>query len=112
MPRCWPHPGSRRCSRAPCARIWMDRRCAMGDLLQHGTLPGTFPGLDQRVHGAPLAYLDNAATTHMPSPVLAAMREFEARSRANIHRGVHTLSERATAAFEDARATLKRFTGA
>lgn len=84
----------------------------MGDLLQHGTLPGTFPGLDQQVRGEPLAYLDNAATTHMPSAVLAALSDFEARSRANIHRGVHTLSERATAAFDEARATLKQFAGA
>jgi cysteine desulfurase / selenocysteine lyase len=84
----------------------------MGDLLQTTTLPGTFPGLAQRVNGEPLAYLDNAATTHMPLAVLDAMREFELHSRANIHRGVHTLSQRATDAFEAARSTLARFIGA
>jgi cysteine desulfurase / selenocysteine lyase len=84
----------------------------MGDLLQTTTLPGTFPGLAQRVNGETLAYLDNAATTHMPVAVLDAMREFELRSRANIHRGVHTLSQRATDAFEEARTALKRFVGA
>jgi cysteine desulfurase/selenocysteine lyase len=84
----------------------------MGDLLQQTTLPGTFPGLAQDVNGAALAYLDNAATTHMPLAVLDAMREFEATSRANIHRGVHTLSQRATDAYEFARDALKRFIGA
>ena len=84
----------------------------MGDLLQKTTLPGTFPGLAQTVNGAALAYLDNAATTHMPLAVLEAMREFETTSRANIHRGVHTLSQRATDAYERAREGLKRFIGA
>jgi cysteine desulfurase/selenocysteine lyase len=84
----------------------------MGDLLQKTTLPGTFPGLAQTVNGAPLAYLDNAATTHMPQVVMEAMREFETTSRANIHRGVHTLSQRATDAYERAREDLKRFIGA
>jgi cysteine desulfurase/selenocysteine lyase len=84
----------------------------MGDLLQKTTLPGTFPGLAQEVNGAALAYLDNAATTHMPQAVLDAMREFETTSRANIHRGVHTLSQRATDAYERAREDLKRFIGA
>ena len=84
----------------------------MGDLLQTTSLPGTVPGLDQRVNGAALAYLDNAATTHMPAVVAEAMREFERHSRANIHRGVHTLSQRATDAFEAARTALKQFVGA
>lgn len=84
----------------------------MGDLLQKTTLPGTFPGLAQEVNGTALAYLDNAATTHMPLAVLEAMREFETTSRANIHRGVHTLSQRATDAYERARDDLKRFIGA
>ncbi len=71
-----------------------------------------FPVLQQRIHGAALAYLDNAATTQMPLPVLSAMRQFEETQRANIHRGVHTLSQRATDAFEQARSDLKRFIGA
>jgi len=84
----------------------------MGDLLSPRTLAGGFDGLAQRVHDAPLAYLDNAATTHMPVAVREAMEAFERRNRANIHRGVHTLSERATEDFEQARTTLKRFVGA
>lgn len=71
-----------------------------------------FPVLAQTVHGHPLAYLDNAATTQVPRQVLAAMRRFEEFERANIHRGVHTLSQRATDAFEQARTTLERFVGA
>ena len=84
----------------------------MGELLASRALAGTFDGLAQRVHGQPLAYLDNAATTHMPQSVRQAMEAFEVASRANIHRGVHTLSQRATDAFEQARATLMRFLGA
>lgn len=83
----------------------------MGDRL--ATLEaGCFEGLAQRVHGAPLAYLDNAAITHMPLAVRQAMDAFEQRDRANIHRGVHALSQRATDAFEAARAALKGFAGA
>lgn len=84
----------------------------MGDRLQLDSLTGGFPALAQRIHGHPLAYLDNAATTQMPLAVLAAMHEFETRDRANIHRGVHTLSQRATDAYEAARATIARFAGA
>ena len=84
----------------------------MGELLASRALAGAFDGLAQQVHGQPLAYLDNAATTHMPQSVRQAMEAFELASRANIHRGVHTLSQRATDAFEQARATLKRFLGA
>jgi cysteine desulfurase/selenocysteine lyase len=84
----------------------------MGDMLKPASVASQFPGLAQRVNGQPLAYLDNAATTHMPRPVLDAMQAFEERSRANIHRGVHTLSQRSTDAFEAARETLKRFVGA
>lgn len=84
----------------------------MGDLLQKTTLPGTFPGLAQQVNDTALAYLDNAATTHMPLVVQEAMREFETTSRANIHRGVHTLSQRATDAYENAREDVKHFIGA
>ena len=73
---------------------------------------GSFEVLAQRVNGAPLAYLDNAATTHMPRSVREAMEAFEVRDRSNIHRGVHALSQRATDAFEAARAAVRRFVGA
>ena len=84
----------------------------MPDSLPLAVAADAFPVLAQTVHGHPLAYLDNAATTQVPRPVLAAMRRFEEFERANIHRGVHTLSQRATDAFEQARTTLKRFVGA
>lgn len=72
----------------------------------------TFPILRQRVGGHPLAYLDNAATTQKPSPVIDAVARFYREDNANIHRGVHALSQRATSAYEDARATVARFLGA
>ena len=71
-----------------------------------------FPILAQRIHGQELAYLDNAATTQTPLAVQQAQLDFERQDRANIHRGVHTLSQRATDAFEAARTTLHRFIGA
>jgi cysteine desulfurase/selenocysteine lyase len=61
------------------------------------------------VHGKPLVYLDNAATTQKPLAVLDAMRAFELRDYANIHRGVHALSQRATDAFEAAREKVAAF---
>ncbi|CAG1012808.1 cysteine desulfurase / selenocysteine lyase [Burkholderiaceae bacterium] len=93
----------------PAAAATADRPVAALDV---HTLRARFPVLAQRINGAPLAYLDNAATTQTPLDVLAAMTAFEQHDRANIHRGVHTLSQRATDAFEGARATLKRFVGA
>ena len=81
-------------------------------LAQHAALRAQFPILKQPINGQPLVYLDNAATTQMPLAVLDAVRQFETHDRANIHRGVHTLSQRATDAFEQARTTLKRFVGA
>ena len=88
----------------------------MGEPLYHdaglAALRAQFPQLAENVNGAPLAYLDNAATTQMPLAVLGALRGFDAQARANIHRGVHTPSQRATEAFEQARATLKRFVAA
>ncbi len=71
-----------------------------------------FPVLDQSVHGKPLAYLDNAATSQTPKAVLDAMRAFYEQDRSNVHRGVHLLSERATKAFEDAREKVRTFIGA
>lgn len=68
-----------------------------------------FPILNQRVNGVALAYLDNAATTQVPRSVITAMSQFEQHDRANIHRGVHTLSQRATDDFEAARANVKKF---
>ncbi len=71
-----------------------------------------FPALHQKVHGKPLVYLDNAASAQKPRQVIDTLAEFYARDYANVHRGVHTLSERATARFEAARDKVRRFLNA
>ena len=71
-----------------------------------------FPILRQTVHGKPLVYLDNAATTQKPRAVLDALTAYYREDNANVHRGVHLLSERATQAFEDARVAVQRFINA
>ena len=71
-----------------------------------------FPALHQQVYGKPLVYLDNAATTQKPQVVIDALRHYYERDNANVHRGVHALSEKATAAFEGARKTVQRFLNA
>jgi cysteine desulfurase/selenocysteine lyase len=68
-----------------------------------------FPILARAVHGKPLVYLDNAATTQKPQAVLDALTRYYTESNANVHRGVHQLSERATEAFEAARERVRRF---
>ena len=68
-----------------------------------------FPILDQQVNGHPLVYLDNAATTQKPACVIEAVRNYYCRDNANVHRGVHALSDRATQAFEQARETVAGF---
>lgn len=71
-----------------------------------------FPALHQQVHGKPLVYLDNAATTQKPQVVIDALRHYYERDNSNVHRGVHALSERATLGFEKARKTVQRFLNA
>ena len=71
-----------------------------------------FPILRTSAHGKPLVYLDNAATTQKPQAVLDALADYYAKSNANVHRGVHYLSGRATDLFEEARAKVARFIGA
>ncbi len=71
-----------------------------------------FPILARRVHGRPLAYLDNAATTQKPRAVLDAVRRFYEERNANVHRGAYALSAEATEAYEGARARVARFLGA
>jgi cysteine desulfurase/selenocysteine lyase len=71
-----------------------------------------FPILTQRIHGKPLVYLDNAATTQKPQSVIDAMVRSYAEDNANIHRGVHLLSERATQAYEQARVKVQKFLNA
>ncbi len=71
-----------------------------------------FPILKEKVNGKPLVYLDNAATSQKPEKVIEAIRRFYVHDCANIHRGVHLLSERATLAYEDARRRTQRFLNA
>jgi cysteine desulfurase / selenocysteine lyase len=71
-----------------------------------------FPALQQLVHGKPLAYLDNAASSQSPVAVHDAVAEQQRRNHSNVHRGVHQLSERSTAAFEGAREKVRRFVNA
>ncbi len=73
---------------------------------------GDFPALHQQVHGKPLVYLDNGATSHKPQAVIDAVSNYYRRDNSNVHRGVHALSERATQAYEAARDTVQRFVGA
>jgi cysteine desulfurase/selenocysteine lyase len=71
-----------------------------------------FPILERKIKGNPLVYLDNAATTQKPQVVLDALMHYYTNENANIHRGIHTLAEEATAAFEDTRNTVQKFINA
>jgi cysteine desulfurase/selenocysteine lyase len=71
-----------------------------------------FPILRQKVHGKPLVYLDNAATTQKPQAVIDAINRYYLLDNSNVHRGVHLLSERATQQYEDARAKVRHFLNA
>jgi cysteine desulfurase/selenocysteine lyase len=71
-----------------------------------------FPILDRTVNGRPLVYLDSGASSQRPIAVLRAVEEYETHSHANIHRGVHALSQAATEAFEGARERVRRFINA
>ena len=67
-----------------------------------------FPALNQIVHGHPLVYLDNGATTHKPQQVIDAISHYYAIQNSNIHRGVHYLSQQATDAYEASRETVRK----
>src|SRR5437660_10547732 len=71
-----------------------------------------FPILHRQVHGKPLVYLDNAATTQKPQAMIDRVSRYYAEENANVHRGVHWLSERATEEYEGARAAIQRFVNA
>jgi cysteine desulfurase/selenocysteine lyase len=65
-----------------------------------------FPILSRKIHGKPLVYLDNAATTQKPMSVIMSMTAYYERTNANVHRGVHTLSQEATSLMEESRARV------
>ena len=71
-----------------------------------------FPILHQEINGKPLVYLDNAATTQKPKSVIDSIEKYYRGYNSNIHRGVHTLSENATEAYESARVKVKDFINA
>jgi len=76
------------------------------------SLRADFPILDQLVHGQPLVYFDNAATSQKPRAVIEALVHYYERDNANVHRGIHELSNRATTSFEAARERAARFINA
>jgi cysteine desulfurase/selenocysteine lyase len=85
---------------------------AQGPVLDVERVRRDFPILDRTVNGRPLVYLDSGASSQRPVAVLRAVEEYETHSHANIHRGVHALSQAATEAFEGARERVRRFINA
>ncbi len=93
-----------------CAREAVDERTSA--YFDVGRIREDFPALAQLVYGKPLVYLDNAATTQKPRQVIDALVHFYTTDCANIHRGVHLLSERATRAYESTRSKVRRLINA
>ena len=81
-------------------------------MIDLAALQADFPGLDQRVNEKPLIYLDNAASSQICRPSFEAIQRAYLQDRANVHRGVHTLSQRATTSYEAARDSARRFLNA
>jgi cysteine desulfurase/selenocysteine lyase len=82
------------------------------DIVELEEIRDDFPVLRQKVHGKPLVYLDNAATSQKPRAVIEAMNDYYVRYNANVHRGIHALAERATREYELARERVARFINA
>jgi cysteine desulfurase / selenocysteine lyase len=87
-------------------------QAVQGAVLDAEKVRGDFPILGQSVNGRPLVYLDSGASSQRPQAVLRAVEQYETHSHANIHRGVHALSQAATEAFEGARERVRRFINA
>ncbi len=79
-----------------------------GPLLDVERIRQDFPILHQRIKGKPLVYLDNGATVQKPRAVIEAVTRFYQEDNANVHLGLHSLSERATAAYDHARTTAQK----
>lgn len=79
---------------------------------EHSNIKSEFPILNQKVNEESLVYLDSAATTQKPQYILEKIKEYYSLNNANVHRGVHTLAERATQEFENARKKVARFINA
>jgi cysteine desulfurase/selenocysteine lyase len=84
----------------------------LAEALDVGKIRADFPILKQKIHGKPLVYLDNGATSQKPQSVIDTLNRYYSTENSNIHRGVHCLSERATAAYETARQKIKSFVNA
>ena len=93
----------------PTLQIKKKRKC---DITKRGEAREDFPILQREVYGRPLVYLDNAATTQKPRAVVEAMTEEYYNVNANVHRGVHFLSQQATDLHEASRETVRRFINA
>jgi cysteine desulfurase/selenocysteine lyase len=85
---------------------------AAASAIDWNTIRGDFPILREQVHGHPLIYFDSAATSQKPRAVIEAIRNFYKHDNANVHRGLHTLSSRATEAYEQARQRVAEYIGA
>jgi len=85
---------------------------SMNNTVDWAKLRADFPILDQKVHGKPLVYFDNAATSQKPRVVIDALVHYYEHDNANVHRGIHELSNRATAGYEAARARAAKFINA
>ena len=83
------------------------RRTTTSQQADIASLRADFPALHQTIHGKPMTYLDSAASSHRPQAVIDAVVAYERHSHANVHRGVHTLSQRATDAYEGAREKVR-----
>ena len=77
-----------------------------------GNIKENFPILDQKINGKNLVYLDSAATTQKPKEVIDSLNKYYKENNSNIHRGVHTLSQKATEDYEEARKIITNFIGA
>jgi cysteine desulfurase/selenocysteine lyase len=84
----------------------------MTRVLDPHTVRAQFPILNREVNGKPLVYLDHAASAQKPVAVIEAQREYLMHYHANVHRGVHALSQQATEAFEQARVSVQQHIGA
>jgi len=84
----------------------------MSATIDWSALRKDFPILDQQVHGQPPVHFDNAATSQKPRAVIDALVHYYGHDNANVHRGIHKLSNRATNAFEAARARAAKFINA
>src|SRR5688500_7588810 len=90
----------------------MSGLAAIKNAIDVETLRKEFPILHQQVNGRDLVYFDNAATSQKPNVVIKALVDYYSGFNANIHRGIHTLAEKATRAYEDTRHTAQKFINA